>query len=135
MRTNVRSVWLFAAATLGLTLPGWPMVNVFAQDASKAAVDAPKTAEQQYKNIQVLKDVPGEQLIPSMQFIAVSMGVECEFCHVERQMDKNDKREKKTARKMIAMELAITKGHFEANLKSPVTPSIAGQLTPWGLPF
>lgn len=64
----------------------------------------------------MLKDVPGEQRIPFMQFIAVSLGVECKFCHVERQTDKDDKREKTTARKMILMELAINKGHFEGEL-------------------
>jgi len=43
----------------------------------------PKTAEQQFKNIQALKDIPADQLIPTMQFIAGALGVDCEFCHVE----------------------------------------------------
>jgi len=52
-----------------------------------------------------------------MQFIAASLGVECELCHVEHAMDKDDKKEKQTARKIIAMELAIDKGHFEGELE------------------
>ena len=31
-----------------------------------------KTAEQQFKNIKILKGIPADQLIPSMQFISAS---------------------------------------------------------------
>jgi len=54
----------------------------------------PKTAAQQFKNIQVLKDIPADQLIPTMQFIVGALGVDCEFCHVEHDRDKDDKKEK-----------------------------------------
>src|SRR6516162_1870083 len=83
----------------------------------KAASDGGKTAEQQFKNIQVLKDIPAEQLIPTMQFITASLGVECEFCHVEHQMDKDDKKEKKTARAMMEMQFAIDKANFKGELE------------------
>ena len=46
------------------------------QPASTAAVP---TAAQKYKNIQVLKDIPADQLIPTMQFISSALGVECDF--------------------------------------------------------
>ena len=49
---------------------------------------------QQFKNIQVLKDIPADQLIPAMQFITASLGVECEFCHVEGAFEKDDKKPK-----------------------------------------
>lgn len=74
----------------------------------------PKLAEEEYKNIQALKGIPAEQVIPSMQFIAASLGVECEYCHVE-QKDKDDKKAKVTARKMIAMMMAINKDNFEGH--------------------
>ena len=74
---------------------------------------APKLAEIEYKNIQALKGIPAEQVIPSMQFIAASLGVECEYCHVPHQMDKDDKKTKLTARKMIGMMMAINKENFE----------------------
>ncbi len=51
--------------------------------------------------------------MPAMQFISASLGVDCEYCHVERQMDKDDKKEKVTARKMIAMTLAINRESFD----------------------
>ena len=68
---------------------------------------SPKLAEEEYKNIQALKGIPAEQVIPSMQFIAASLGVECEYCHVPHQMDKDDKKTTVTARKMINMMMAI----------------------------
>jgi photosynthetic reaction center cytochrome c subunit len=74
-----------------------------------------KTAEQQFKNMQVLKDIPGDQLIPAMQFIAASLGVECEFCHVQGAMEKDDKKQKQTARKMMLMMFAINKDNFEGH--------------------
>ncbi|HET6931327.1 MAG TPA: c-type cytochrome [Candidatus Acidoferrum sp.] len=78
---------------------------------------AGKTAAQQFKNVQVLKDIPADQLIPTMQFIADALGVDCEFCHVEHARDKDDKKEKQTARKMIEMELAINKAHFKNEIE------------------
>jgi len=74
---------------------------------------AAKTAAQEFKNIQNLKDIPADQLIPTMQFITASLGVECEFCHVERAPEKDDKKEKKFARHMIEMQTNINKDNFE----------------------
>src|SRR5260370_7475834 len=51
----------------------------------------PRKAEEQFKNILVLKGIPADQLIPGMQFITVSLGVECEFCHVEAASKKTTK--------------------------------------------
>jgi hypothetical protein len=71
-----------------------------------------KTAAQAYKNIQVLKDIPADQLIPSMQFISTSLGVRCDYCHVDRDFDKDDKKPKQTARQMMQMMFAIDKDNF-----------------------
>jgi len=87
---------------------------VFAQHSAPAtgpAVEA-KTAEQAFKNITQLKGAPADQLLPAMQFIAVSLGVECAFCHVQGKMDLDDKPAKKTARDMMAMTAAINKNSF-----------------------
>jgi len=106
-----------------------------AQAPARPPAEAPKTAEQQFKNIQVLKDIPAEQLIPTMQFIAASLGVECEFCHVEHEMQKDDKKEKQTARKMIAMELAINKGHFDNEIEVTCYTCHRGSAHPVGTPI
>jgi hypothetical protein len=84
---------------------------------AKPAADQPNTAEQQFKNIQVLKGIPADQLIPSMQFITASLGVECGFCHVEHAMDKDEKKTKLAARKMITMVLALNQAHFNGELE------------------
>jgi photosynthetic reaction center cytochrome c subunit len=95
---------------------GWVIRGRTQEHGSQSNPAPARTAEQQYKNIQVLKEIPADQLIPAMQFIAGSLGVGCDFCHVEHQMDKDDKKEKQTARKMIAMVLAIDKNHFDGDL-------------------
>ena len=41
-----------------------------------------KTAEQVYKNIVQLKGTPADQLNAAMQFISISLGVDCDTCHV-----------------------------------------------------
>ena len=94
----------------------------------------PKTAVQQFKNIQVLKDVPADQLIPSMQFIANSLGVECDFCHVEGAFDKDDKEEKKTARKMMAMMITINQENFEGKKVVSCNTCHRGTPHPQGIP-
>ena len=81
---------------------------------SPAPGAAPKLAEQQFKNIQTLKGIPADQLIPAMQFISASLGVECEYCHVERANEKDDKKTKRTAREMITMIMAINKNSFDS---------------------
>ena len=85
-----------------------------AAQPSQGPTTAPtKLAEEQFKNIQALKGVPADQVVPSMQFIGASLGVECEYCHVHGAMEKDDKKPKVTARKMIAMMMAINKDNFE----------------------
>ncbi|HZD08740.1 MAG TPA: hypothetical protein VE176_10855, partial [Candidatus Limnocylindrales bacterium] len=44
--------------------------------AGPSPEDSANPAEQVFKNIQVLKGTPANQIVPSMQFIANSLGVE-----------------------------------------------------------
>src|ERR1044072_1408765 len=46
-----------------------------------------QTVEQTRKNIQVLKGLPDSQLYPLMNFVAVSLGERCDFCHVTKGKD------------------------------------------------
>jgi len=73
----------------------------------------PKTAAEQFKNIQILKDMPADQLIPAMQFMTASLGVDCEYCHVQKAFDKDDKKTKGYARHMMEMMFNINKDNFE----------------------
>lgn len=76
-----------------------------------------KTVEQVQKNIQVLKGMPESQLIPAMNFMASSLGVKCNFCHVingnVRDFAADDKPEKNTARRMITMVQEVNKSTFK----------------------
>ncbi len=76
-----------------------------------------KVSEEVLKNIQVLKGVPMDQWLPTMQFMATSLGVECEFCHVGQQREKDDKKNKLVARKMIEMTNALNKNIPEVESK------------------
>jgi len=94
------------------------IAGAWAQSGAPKAPAAPaghKLAEEEYKNIQALKGIPAEQVIPSMQFIAASLGVECEHCHVAHANEKDDKKAKVTARKMINMMMAINKENFDGH--------------------
>ncbi len=93
-----------------------------------------KTAEQVYKNITELKGTPADQLLPAMQVISASLGVECSFCHVQGKMDADDKPAKKTARSMIAMTLAINKNSFAGRQEVTCYSCHHGSEHPAGVP-
>ena len=103
--TRRYSAFLFAGTLAGCVL-------VLAQMPTPSA---DKKSSEVYKNVQVLKDVPSDQLIPSMKFIASALGVRCEFCHVENAFDKDDKKTKQTARKMMQMMFAINANNFDGH--------------------
>ncbi len=93
-----------------------------------------KTAEQVFKNITELKGTPADQVLPTMQFIAVSLGVTCEFCHVGGKPEADDKRPKKTAREMIAMTMAINKNSFHGQTQVTCYSCHRGAQRPVAIP-
>lgn len=116
----------------------FPIAAAWAQSASPRLVkpeSEPKTTDQAYKNIQVLKDLPADQLIPAMQFVASSLGVECEFCHVESAFDKDEKKPKQTARKMMRMMFAINKDNFDGHREVTCYSCHRGARKPVGIPI
>jgi photosynthetic reaction center cytochrome c subunit len=110
---------LFVGALLALSIPAAPQV---------------KTAEQQFKNIQALQGTPADQLMPAMQFISASLGVECDFCHVAGKFDSDDKGPKQIARKMIVMTLAINKDNFNGSHEVTCYSCHRGAHDPVGTP-
>src|SRR5436305_7371169 len=95
----------------------------------------PKTAAETYKNVQVLKDVPADDLVPAMQFITASLGVECDFCHVRDAFDKDDKKPKQTARKMMQMMFAINQQNFNGQGKVSCYSCHRGSSVPVAIPM
>ena len=69
----------------------------------------PRTAEQVFKNIKVIKTMPANQLQGAMNFMAASLGVDCSYCHTPPAMEKDEKATKETARRMLAMVNEINK--------------------------
>jgi photosynthetic reaction center cytochrome c subunit len=137
MIRNRRSLWLAIGGTslflLFISAGGW--AQSAPPKAPNAAVPTPKLAEEEYKNIQVLKGIPAEQLIPTMQFIAASLGVECEHCHVEHANDKDDKKPKLMARKMMTMMMAINKENFDGHREVTCYSCHRGSLKPVATPI
>ena len=109
----------FGFSVLALALAFGSRAPLHAQppagQAPPAAVPG-QTASQRFKNIQVLKDVPADQLRLAMDYITASLGVGCDFCHVTGPggaFDKDDKETKQRARDMMKMMAAINTEQFE----------------------
>jgi hypothetical protein len=88
-------------------------------DSGDAKPEAQKTAGETFKNIEVLKDIPASELIPSMRYVAASLGVGCDYCHQADHFDNDDKPTKQRARNMMKMMVAINQDNF--NGKREVT--------------
>jgi len=106
---------LLLAASFGL----WSSA---ARTSAQGPPQGDKPVEQTRKNIQVLKGLPESQLFPEMNFIAASLGVQCGFCHVSQGKnaqgqtnwvwESDEKEEKKVAREMMRMVLAVSNGNY-----------------------
>ncbi len=71
-----------------------------------------KTAEQVYKNIKVLKGTPANELNQSMHLMKGATGMDCLYCHIEREWEKDVKPAKDVARAMITMMMEINSRSF-----------------------
>jgi photosynthetic reaction center cytochrome c subunit len=122
---------LFAVCT-SVVLPG----SGYSQNAPKAKQEsnAGRPTEQVYKNIQVLKGIPANELIPAMQFMTASLGVECGFCHVERHFDQDDKKPKQIARKMMQMVSTINQNNFDDHREVTCNSCHRGSRVPVSIP-
>lgn len=102
-------------AALALVMAAAPSPDGAAPQATlpRAAPDqAGKTAEQVFKNIQVLQGTPADQLLPAMGVISLSLGVACEYCHDAQDMSLDAKDPKETARSMMTMVMNLNKNSF-----------------------
>jgi Photosynthetic reaction centre cytochrome C subunit len=96
-------------------------------------------APEKYKNIQVLMNVPADQLELTMRYVSAAVDMECVSCHVqdattgEFAYEKDEKRNKQTARQMMKMVNAINAGGFGINVACATCH--AGHNQPVGLPL
>jgi hypothetical protein len=68
--------WLWIPLTFTIVL----FCSLLSLAQAPAAPRPEKKASEVFKNVQVLKDMPSDQLIPAMQFITSFLGVPCEYC-------------------------------------------------------
>jgi len=106
-----------------------------------AAGETAKTAEQQFKNIQVFKGVPASQIDATMDVMSGALGVGCEHCHVKADkpgvpwpMEKDDKQNKRTARKMVTMMEKINKDFFGGDQEVTCATCHNGRAEPMRIP-
>src|ERR1017187_8066250 len=129
---GIAAIFICICVICGVVAGGAKAQSGGAPQTTNAA--GPKKAEEQFKNIQVLKGIPADQLIPAMQFITASLGVECEFCHVQGAFEKDDKKPKQTARKMMEMMFAINKDNFEGHRAVTCNSCHRGNAVPQAIP-
>lgn len=106
-----------------------------APSSMPAAPSPSKTTDQAFKNITVLKGIPSDQLIPAMQFMTSSLGVQCDFCHMEGSFDKDDKKPKQIARKMMQMMIIINQENFESHREVTCFTCHRGSPKPVAIPI
>ena len=126
-----------AAALVALVGHGTPLPTPAPGQAAPAHPE--KTAAEAFQNVQVLKNIPASKFIPTMFFIGASLGVGCEHCHVTSEngpwpFEKDDKKEKQTAREMIKMMQAINDQNFAGRQEVTCSTCHQGHAEPVALP-
>ena len=113
MHIYFRRLLLLTAACFLLSLTSSLVAQ---QPPPQGAAQAPgggRGGPQPPKNMQVLKDIPPDQIQLTMQYIAASLGVQCNYCHVQGQNDSDDKEPKKVAREMMRMVDKLNAAYFD----------------------
>jgi len=95
-------------------------------------------APEKYKNIQVLTNVPADQLEVTMRYVSAAVSQRCIDCHVQEpsgewSYEKDDKRTKQTARSMMKMVYGVNAGNFGVQVECATCH--AGHTRPVGLPM
>jgi photosynthetic reaction center cytochrome c subunit len=135
MRANAQLLLFLGAISMTVIFSGAAESSKSQAEGAKSKTEGVQTAEQKFKNVQVLKGIPADQLIPSMQFISASLGVDCEYCHVQRAMDKDDKKPKLIARKMMTMVMQIDADNFKNERVVTCYTCHRGSVQPMGTPI
>lgn len=129
------------ALVLGVALaavahPTQPVTASPQRPGQEAAPTGP-LAPEVYKNIQVLTDVPADQIEVTMRYVAAATGLQCGNCHVRDEAtgawayDSDDIRAKQTARRMMRLVYGINAGDF--GVRAQCATCHAGHERPPGL--
>ena len=113
-----------------LSMAAWLSLNSHLLITPATTQSNEKTAEQVYKNIQSFKGLPASQLIGAMNFMAGSLGVSCNHCHVPNQFAKEDKPAKQIARQHLQMMRVVNDANFEGKTVVNCMSCHRGELRP-----
>ncbi len=97
------SVLVFALGALAIASPAAAQVS---------PANEGKKAEEVYKNIKALRGTPANELNQSMHLMKGAVGLDCIYCHIEREWEKDVKPAKEVARAMIVMMNDINTRQF-----------------------
>src|SRR6185295_16893704 len=102
--------------------------------ACVASAQDMRPAEQVYKNIKVMTGVPASQIVEGMHVIKAALGVTCEHCHIQGQMDRDDLPAKNKARAMYLMMTEINRANFGGRQLVTCVTCHRGHATPANVP-
>ena len=109
-----------------------PLILIVAAAAVQAPT-TPQTAGERYKSVQIFKDIPSDQIIPTMAFMANSLGVTCAHCHGAEWVS-DEKPTKQKAREMIRLTQAINRDHYQGRLVVTCQTCHDGRVIPAATP-
>jgi hypothetical protein len=98
-----------------------------------AATPQDLPVEKTKNNIKVLQGLPSSQLIPTMAFMANSLGVTCNECHT-KEWESDEKPSKDAARKMIVLQRSINQQHYGGKTVVTCNTCHQGHVVPPAVP-
>jgi photosynthetic reaction center cytochrome c subunit len=133
MDQTVRKGWVApVVGILGIIIGG--IATISAQQTTQ--VPQGPLAPEKYKNIQVLKDLPADQMEISMRFISAAVGLQCLSCHVQDAAtgvwayEKDDKGAHKTALQHMKIVNAVNSQFFNNRPTITCASCHAGRRSP-----
>lgn len=96
---------LFAISANSEDAPKEPKENAYVTELlQQLGPNAKKPAGEVFRNVQLMKDIPADRFLRIMDTgYRQSLGVGCDYCHVEDRWEADEKRPKRAAREMILM--------------------------------
>lgn len=124
------------------------IVAIAAMTPPDAAAQAPGSAGATRPNLRVLQALPEAQLFSLMNLVAESLGVRCDYCHVQARADltktpsnvggwlwaSDDKPQKQKARDMMRMVIDLNAGRFQGDAQVTCYTCHRGSARPARLP-
>lgn len=110
-----RKLWPGLIVAVAVLIAAWLAGSALAAPQA-ATQQKPPTADQVFKNIQVLKGISVDDFLGTMGIMSAAVGYDCSECHIGAGTDKvdwaADNPKKNTARRMVLMVAKINQENF-----------------------